>query len=195
MKMSPVWNNFSEILSSASSAHHFLTAPPTTPPCQLCCAGTSSFSVSACRLPQKDVSVRVGFFEKTLLLFFNSVNIYQQPNFKSWNVPRIRRENFCEFFFKIFRENKFNLIAEKRKILFFGKNGGREINCDCFSVVVPVVCRRFGCFFVSDSAINPGLIGCLEDPSSDNGTLFKQIEVRFFKNLISIFPGIPVCFG
>ena len=47
----------------------------------------------------------------------------------------------------------------------------------------------------ASSSVIQRLIVRLEDPSSDNGTLFKQIEVRFFKNLISIFPGIPVCFG
>ncbi len=47
----------------------------------------------------------------------------------------------------------------------------------------------------ASSSVIQRLIVRLEDPSSDNGTLFKQIEVRFFLNLISIFPGIPVCFG
>jgi hypothetical protein len=120
--------------------------------------------------------VRVGFFEKTLLLFFNSVNIYQQPNFKSWNVPRIRRENFCEFFIQNFPRNKIFLTFTKKIWIFLEK----MVVVKLIVIVLVLLFRLSVVDSDASSSVIQRLIVRLEDPSSDNGTLFKQIEVRFF---------------
>jgi hypothetical protein len=98
------------------------------------------------------------------------------------------------FLFKIFREIK-NFNFFKENLIFLEKMVVVKL-----IVIVLVLLFRMSVVDsdASSSSVIQRLIVRLDDPSShpssDNCTLFKQIEVRFFSNFDEIFPGISGVF-